>query len=286
VIATGVVSIAAADHNYWRIAGLLTIAAFALFALLGLGFAARALTQPLRVLRLTRDPDVALRMFTFVAACPVLVERAHGFPTIAWCASGLGLAGWTVLVPLACVDVASRPATQLREHAHGAWLLPSVATQGLACVAADLARTAHIPWLVIIALVTWLLGLLIYLAVDWLWGSKTQTPVVSCDFACVAGWAATRICTCSTNFSAELDPFNFRGPASFRAWMKLLVAVGGRVSALAVPRIVDEQWIAHPDIGAADSTPIGVRVIREGSSASTECARAFGRYTSPRDAGP
>jgi hypothetical protein len=47
---------------------------------------------------------------------------------------GIGLLGWVVLAPFAVVDLGSRPIR--------AWLLPSVATQGLAATTADVAGTA------------------------------------------------------------------------------------------------------------------------------------------------
>ena len=110
VMATGVVSLAAADHHYRWISDVLGALAAGTFTVLGVGFLARALTQPRRVTRLTRDPDVALRMFTFVAACTVLAARwSTEQPPLEWGLAGLGLAGWLVLTPLAVADVYVRP---------------------------------------------------------------------------------------------------------------------------------------------------------------------------------
>lgn len=165
VMATGIVSVAAREHGYWRIGAALSALALAAFVVLGLGFVLRAATQPRRVVRLSRDPDVALRMFTFVAACTVLGQVLGGHPTAARVLGGLGLAGWLVLVPLAVVDVASRPAAELRDHAHGAWLLPSVATSGLSIAAAELAvGTRSLPFVAVGAAAVFL-ATAIYLAV-------------------------------------------------------------------------------------------------------------------------
>jgi tellurite resistance protein TehA-like permease len=168
VMATGVVSVAAFDHAYWRIAVGLSGLAAAAFVLLGLGFVLRAVSQPGRVVRLTRDPDVALRMFTFVAACTVLAGCWPSHPAV-MCALGLlGLAGWFVLAPLAGIDVNSRPPPELRDQVHGAWLLPAVATQGLAITAAEVSEHFRLRPLLLFATTAWIIGIVIYLAVAWL----------------------------------------------------------------------------------------------------------------------
>ena len=143
VMATGIVSVAARDHGYWRIGIALTVLALAAFGVLGLWLVLRVLTHPSHALRPARDPDVALRMFTFVAACCVLGQDLSGQPVAARVLGGLGLAGWLVLVPLAVRGVLSRSTVYLRDHAHGAWLLPSVATSGLAVAATAPAVSAR-----------------------------------------------------------------------------------------------------------------------------------------------
>src|SRR5579884_756193 len=168
VMASGIVAIAAFDHQYWRIGMGLKGLATVVYVLLGVGFVLRAVTQPRRVLRLTRDPDVALRMFTFVAACAVLASIWQEHPAAEWALAGLALAGWLVLAPLAVVDIRSRPVDELRDHAHGAWLLPSVATQGLSITASDLAAHTGMGWLLVFAAVTWMLAVLLYLPMVYL----------------------------------------------------------------------------------------------------------------------
>jgi tellurite resistance protein TehA-like permease len=165
VMATGIVAIAARDHGYWYIDTGLGLVALAAFAVLGLGFVIRVTTHPSRVVQLTRNPDVALRMFTFSAACIVLGEQVRSSPIATGALDGIAAAGWCVLVPLTVVDLWSRRTTQLREQAHGAWLLPSVATSGLAGATAQWAANAHATSLVVVAAALVALAIGIYLAV-------------------------------------------------------------------------------------------------------------------------
>jgi tellurite resistance protein TehA-like permease len=165
-MATGIVAVAASYHAYWRIGLGLRVLVVAACLPLAIGFAARALTEPGRVVRLVRDPDVAFRMFTFVAACAVTVACWPNQRVADASLDGIGLLGWLMLMPLACVDVCHCGARQLRDRAHGAWLLPSVATQGLAATTADVAQHSHSWVLLLIATAAWVLGLLLYLAVS------------------------------------------------------------------------------------------------------------------------
>ena len=165
VMATGIVAVAARDHGYRYIGQGLAVVALATFTVLGVGFVIRAATRPSRVVRLTRNPDVALRMFTFVAACAVLGEYLRPRPVAASVLAGLALAGWIVLVPLAAADVSRRRIAQLRDQAHGAWLLPSVATSGLAGAAAQRAVAGEASVLPVVAAAAVGLAVVIYLGV-------------------------------------------------------------------------------------------------------------------------
>ncbi|HET8583101.1 MAG TPA: tellurite resistance/C4-dicarboxylate transporter family protein [Jatrophihabitans sp.] len=165
VMATGIVSVAARDHRYPRISDPLAGLAAAAFVLLALGLIVRVIARPHSAVREIRDPDVALRMFTSVAACTVLGARFVERANLLWALGALAVAAWLVLVPLAIADVASRARTDLRDHAHGAWLLPSVATAGLAITAADLAVHARSDTLVAVGCVAWLIAIGIYVAV-------------------------------------------------------------------------------------------------------------------------
>jgi tellurite resistance protein TehA-like permease len=128
----------------------------------------RILARPRVIAGQARDPDVALRMFTFVAAAAVLGVRWLNHPAVVALLGTLSAVGWVVLVPLAVRDVRSRPRAELRDHAHGAWLLPSVATAGLATTAADLSLIDAMSWLDVVAALLWLAAIAIYVAVTWL----------------------------------------------------------------------------------------------------------------------
>lgn len=168
VMATGIVSIAGKDHAYPRISVPLAVLAVVAFVLLSVGLAVRVIVRPRSALGQVGDPDVALALFTSVAACGVLGVRLNDHPAIVWLLGALALAAWLVLAPLAVRDVCSRQRAELRDHAHGAWLLPSVATAGLAVTAADLAVHSGATALLAAACAAWLLGLLLYVAVTWL----------------------------------------------------------------------------------------------------------------------
>ncbi|MBV8540339.1 MAG: tellurite resistance/C4-dicarboxylate transporter family protein [Pseudonocardiales bacterium] len=180
VMATGIVSVAADDHGYWRLGIALGMLAVVTFAILGLRSLVWVIRRPAHVVAVTRDLDVALRMFTFIAACAVLAVRWGGHSAVGWLFGGLALAAWLVLVPLAVVDVGSWPGAQLREQAHGAWLLPSVAAAGLATTATDLAIDVRAPSLVVIAALAWIAGMAIYLTVTWLIAWRAlATPIMA-----------------------------------------------------------------------------------------------------------
>jgi tellurite resistance protein TehA-like permease len=170
VMATGIVSIAADAHRYWRLGIALGILALVGFAGLAVGFAIGVVIHRAQTAILARDPDVALRMFSFVAACTVLGVRWDDHPAAVWVLGGLALGAWFLLTPIAAFDVTSRKSTDLRDYAHGAWLLPSVATAGLAITAANVAQEVWAWDLVVIATVAWIVAMVVYLAVAWLIG--------------------------------------------------------------------------------------------------------------------
>jgi tellurite resistance protein TehA-like permease len=165
VMATGIVSVAAGDHGYHAIrVGLGALASVAFLALAA-GLLARIAAAPHEIAEQARDPDVALRMFTAVAAAEVLALRWSGHRPVLDVGLALAVCGWLVLTPLSVIDVLARPREELRDHAHGAWLLPSVAASGFAAVAASVASTSRAHWLAGAALAAWVTGLLIYAAV-------------------------------------------------------------------------------------------------------------------------
>lgn len=167
VMATGIVSVAAGDHGYHLIRLVFGGLASAGFLVLATGLLARIAAGPRDIAEQARDPDVALRMFTAVAAAEVLAVRWSGHRVVLGLGLALAAGGWLMLAPLSVVDVRARPREELRDHAHGAWLLPSVAASGLAAAAAT-AAPAWGRWLDDVGLATWLAGLLMYAAVTWL----------------------------------------------------------------------------------------------------------------------
>jgi tellurite resistance protein TehA-like permease len=149
-MATGIVSIAAADHGLGVISEILIVVA--------------AVTLPVLMVMMARvwrdydvrDPNVTLPLFTYIAACAVVGARLAEHRIVLWVLAGLALQGWLSLVPLAVRSMWRHRWTGLRDRAHGGWELAAVATSGLAIVAADL----HI---VFWAVVFWVLGICVYL---------------------------------------------------------------------------------------------------------------------------
>ena len=150
VMATGIVSIAAADHGFRAISdALIVLAAGAMPVLI------------VMVARAWREfdlqaPDVTLPLFTYVAACAVLAARLVDHRVVLWVLAGLALQGWLSLAPLAARSMWRHRWTGLRDRARGGWELASVATSGIAIVSADLD-------IVFWAVVFWVLGMCIYL---------------------------------------------------------------------------------------------------------------------------
>jgi tellurite resistance protein TehA-like permease len=168
VMATGIVSVAAHDRPYPRISVPLAVIAAAAMALLVVGLAVRIVARPQSAFGEIRDPDVALRLFTSVAACAVLGVRFSGHPVAVAVLGGAALAAWLLIVPHAVRGVRSRAPADLRDHARGAWLLPSVATAGLATTSADLAIDSRMGAFAVLGAVAWLLCMAGYVAVAWL----------------------------------------------------------------------------------------------------------------------
>ena len=130
VMATGIVSIAAADHGYRVVSdGLVVVAAVLLAALV---IAAFAKLRPD-----FDDIDVPLQLFTFVAACAVVGTRLGSSP-VAHATLGIAAAlAWLGLAMLTARQLWRQRWIGLRDRARGGWELASVATSGLAILAAD-----------------------------------------------------------------------------------------------------------------------------------------------------
>jgi tellurite resistance protein TehA-like permease len=158
VMATGIVSIAAAYHGYDAVSDGLAILAALLLPVL----VAVALMTWFRRPPDISDPDVTIRMFTFVAACAVLDSRLTSIHAVVWTLSALAGLAWLILVVLTARNFAKRSWSDLQQVARGAWELASVGTSGLAIVVVTLARYTGSRDLLVVAVGIWLLGIAIY----------------------------------------------------------------------------------------------------------------------------
>jgi Voltage-dependent anion channel len=153
VMATGIVSIAAADHDLDVISAVL--AAVAAIALPVLVVAAAMAWH--RDSWILRDLDVSVGLLTYVAACCVLAARFAEHPAVLWVLGGMALQGWLSLGPMVVMAMRKLGWTGLCDRARGAWELASVATSGLAIVFVE-AR------IVLLALIVWVVALGVYCA--------------------------------------------------------------------------------------------------------------------------
>lgn len=167
VMATGILSIAARDYGYRRISDTLGVIASAALVILVVLVAARWRGRHTQRWDLT-DPDVTLRLFTFVAACAVVDTRLSSNMAVLRVLGAVALSSWLVLTVLTARNMWAHCWAELRDRAHGAWELGSVGTSGLAIVMTQVAdHTGHRGWLVI-ALPLWVAALCIYGLMTWL----------------------------------------------------------------------------------------------------------------------
>lgn len=153
VMATGIVSVAAADHGLEAVSVPLAV----------LGCVGLPVLMYLTAVTWRRegwsldDVDTAVALLTYVAACCVLVGRFDGHPVAVWILGPLAVQGWLSLIPVIARGMWRLRWTGLRERAHGAWELVSVSTSALAllCAAADV-----LSW----SLILWVSALLAYVA--------------------------------------------------------------------------------------------------------------------------
>ena len=168
VMATGIVSIAARDHHYSSLSGVLgVLATFGLAVLVAVVVAAAAARSRNLFWDLT-DPDITLRLFTFVAACAVLDTRLSFNLAMLRVLGVVALLAWLVLTLLTARNMAAHRWTALRDHAHGAWELASVGTSGLAIVLSHIAYYTGHRWWMLVAVPIWSAAICVYALMTWL----------------------------------------------------------------------------------------------------------------------
>jgi tellurite resistance protein TehA-like permease len=162
VMATGIVSIAAGDHHYSKLSDALGALATLCFAVLVAVVIAAAVARSRKLFWDLTDPDVTLRLFTFVAACAVLDTRLSFNVAMLRVLGVVALLAWLGLIVLTARNMSAHRWAALRDHAHGAWELASVGTSGLAIVMGQLSYyTGHRAW-VLVAVPIWLSAIAIY----------------------------------------------------------------------------------------------------------------------------
>lgn len=168
VMATGIVSIAGRNHHYFELSDTLgVLASVGLAVLMAVVIAAAAIKcrKPLWDLA---DPDITLRLFTFVAACAVLDTRLSFNFALLRVLGFVALSAWLVLTVLTARNMSTHRWTALRDHAHGAWELASVGTSGLVIVMSQVSyHASHRGWL-LAAIPIWSAAIGIYALMTWL----------------------------------------------------------------------------------------------------------------------
>ncbi|MCV7399326.1 tellurite resistance/C4-dicarboxylate transporter family protein [Mycobacterium fragae] len=163
VMATGILSVAARNHHYtWLSASLSLFTALALVVLVAATVIVAAAKGRVVPWSMT-DAEVTLPLFTFVASCAVLANRlSSSYPMAVPILGATAALAWLILLVLSLRNLWGRRLAELRSQAHGAWLLVSVATSGLAIVAAKLTNNMGQRRWLIAALAFWGLALALY----------------------------------------------------------------------------------------------------------------------------
>jgi tellurite resistance protein TehA-like permease len=168
VMATGIVSIAARDHHYSKLSDALAVLASLGLAVLVAGVIAAAAARSRKLFWDLTDPDVTLRLFTFVAACAVLDTRLSFNLAMLGLLGVVALVAWLVLIVLTARNMAAHRWAALRDHAHGAWELASVGTSGLAIVMGQISYHTGHRWWLLAAVPIWSAAIGIYALMTWL----------------------------------------------------------------------------------------------------------------------
>jgi tellurite resistance protein TehA-like permease len=174
VMATGIVSIAAADHGHHTISDILLVLA-------AVGLPVLVLTTVMAWRRTPLDfgtPEAPIQLLTFVAACAVVGTRLEWIPWLHRSLAIVAALGWLVLLPTAVRAMWRCRWTGLRDRARGGGELVSVATSGLAILAADFGATDLAIGLVALALCFYIAmtGLVVWRAAHRPWAADLLQP--------------------------------------------------------------------------------------------------------------
>ena len=167
VMATGIVSVSALDHHHrWISTALALVGVLTLVVMVALVVLNTVMRQrfPFSI----DDPDVVVRLFTFIAACAVLGARFEVFGPAIWSLAAIAWLAWITLAPLMIRAMQPYLWAGLRDRAHGAWELASVATSGLAIVTGHLVVLTRDRTLFAVGLAALGLGIVIYVVITWL----------------------------------------------------------------------------------------------------------------------
>ncbi|MGB6207924.1 tellurite resistance/C4-dicarboxylate transporter family protein [Mycobacterium sp.] len=168
VMATGIVSVGARDHHYFTLSDAVGGLASLSLGVLVVAIIAAAAARIRKLFWDLTDPDTALRLFTFVAACAVLDTRLSFNLAILRVLGVLALLAWLVLIVLTVRNMSAHRWSALRDHAHGAWELASVGTSGLVIVMSEVSRHTGHRWWLLAALPIWWAAISIYALMTWL----------------------------------------------------------------------------------------------------------------------
>ena len=137
VMATGILSVTAEDHQYRWLSVALAVVGIIVFVVIAAMMAVRTAVLK-RFPYDLHDPDVVVRLFTFVAACAVLGARLEAHPAETWTFAAMAWLAWLLLAPLAVRSQWRYRWIGLRDRAHGVWEMTSVGTSGVAIVTAHM----------------------------------------------------------------------------------------------------------------------------------------------------
>ena len=159
VIATGILSVAAADEGLPGVSVVWLWVAVVGYAVLVALNAARIARFKSSVAMDLANPSTSFEFFSFVAATCVLGTRLAVGRTVVP-ALGLwlvGLVGWVLTCSV--IPLMARARVDLRRSPEGGLLLAAVATQSAALLGAQLGREVSAPALLFVSLYLWVIGM-------------------------------------------------------------------------------------------------------------------------------